>query len=154
MELTIIRLNDLMADEVSSMIAETFDSFVAKDFTLEGIDSFHEYILPQSLLDRQNLGGLTLVAIYNDSIAGMIEIIDNNQLSLFYVAKEFQKLGIGKELFIEAVRRVKNNHLDTLTVKASLFAKNVYSKLGFERTSEPVSEKGMTTVPMVYYIHE
>ncbi|MBN2435069.1 MAG: GNAT family N-acetyltransferase [Spirochaetes bacterium] len=154
MELTIIKLNKLMAKEVSSLVKETFDNYVAKDYTKEGVKTYHNYISPEAMLERSNNGALILVAIYNDSIAGMIEIINNNEISLFYVDSKWQKLGIGKELFIEAIRRVKNNHLDSLTVKASVFAEKVYSNLGFARTGEETVDNGMTVIPMIYRIGE
>ncbi|HRX17073.1 MAG TPA: GNAT family N-acetyltransferase [Spirochaetota bacterium] len=154
MELTIIKLNKLMAKEVSSLVKETFDNYVAKDYTKEGIKTYHNYISPEAMLERSNNGALILVAIYNDSIAGMIEIINNNEISLFYVDSKWQKLGIGKELFIEAIRRVKNNHLDSLTVKASVFAEKVYLSLGFTRTGEETIDNGMTVIPMIYHIGE
>lgn len=154
MELTIIKLNKLMAGEVSSLVKETFDNYVAKDYTSEGIKNYHQYISPEAMLKRSDNGALVLVAIYNDSIAGMIEIINNNEISLFYVGSKWQKLGIGKELFIEAIRRVKNSHLDSLTVKASVFAEKVYSSLGFTRTDKETVENGMSIIPMIYRIKE
>ena len=59
--------------------------------------------------------------------------------------------GIGKKLFLEAVRRSKTN---IMTVNSSPFAIPVYKKMGFYETDSEKEKNGILFTPMMYNINK
>ena len=71
-------------------------------------------------------------------------------VDVFFVLSGFQKQGVGKRLFNEAVRRIKKeqNTYDNLTVNSSPNAVNAYKKIGFTAKSDEQCMNGIRFVPM------
>jgi GNAT superfamily N-acetyltransferase len=70
-----------------------------------------------------------LLALHDQTIAGVLAIEDKSSIKYFFVDPEHQKTGIGKLLWQYARR---NGEFDaTIKVRSSLFAVPVYERLGF-----------------------
>ena len=133
------------------LIKSVYDEFVAPDYTPHGNAFFYTFIEPSNFVQRYSVTkNIILKAIADSRIVGMIEIRDVNTVSLLFVKKEFQRRGVAKALFEEALRliRVRNPRLNEISVHASPFSIPVYEKLGFVGVGEQLEENGIIYLPM------
>jgi GNAT superfamily N-acetyltransferase len=133
---------------VCELVERVFDEFVAPDFGEEGIAEFLRYAEPRALAERCAADAFVLVAADGDDLAGMIEVINFDHLAMLFVSRRGR--GIAAELIGRAVEicRRRKPGLSRLTVHASLFARPIYGKLGFEAPGATCTESGITYVPM------
>jgi ribosomal protein S18 acetylase RimI-like enzyme len=137
-------------DAVCRLIEDSFNEFIAPDYTEAGVKEFFRYANPQSLKERSQQNHFILVAFDADRLSGVIEMRENSHLSLLFVKTEYQNLGIGKkllELSLELCRKA-NPHLDHISVHSSPYAVKVYEKLGFTSTGVQQEVNGIKFTPM------
>ncbi len=137
--------------QVSALIGRVFDEFVAPDFVPEGVQTFLQYVTPEALLRHFQANHFGLVAAEADPIVGMIEVRNNDHVSLLFVDKAFQGQGIARELWRRAldICRSSKPDLSQVTVNSSPFAVPVYLKLGFRAQGGRQVKNGIEFYPMV-----
>jgi len=135
---------------INRLIKKVYDEFVAIDYTDEGNSFFYDWIEPSKIAERQHNQRTILLAMVGSMIIGIIEIRDNNRISLLFVDKEFQGNGIAKKLFRESLKACiqKDPNLDKFYVYASPFSIPIYKKLGFCETDIMQEKFGMKYLPM------
>lgn len=133
--------------ELSDFIRIVFDEFVGLDYSAEGNKVFYEFISPENLAKRLAVGNLLITAQENGEIIGMIEVRDNIHICLFFVDKEYQGRGIGRNLFEAALKQI-GNKTDYIDVNASPYSEPIYAALGFEKTGELREVDGIKFIPM------
>ncbi len=147
-------LKEEEVEELSEVILEVFEEFVAGDFLEEGITLFKEFISPVSLKQREEKGiAFTLVAKYQGKIIGTISIKDKDHIALFFVNKDYHRQGIGKSLFYKALDKILSSdarQIKKITVNAYASSAEVYKSLGFKplASGEPKETNGIVYVPM------
>ena len=136
--------------QIFNLIVTVFDEFVAPYFLEQGRDEFLKYIDPKALTERSKSNPLNIVAIQNQNPIGYIEFRDDNHVSLFFVAKEFQRKGIGKELLRRSVDQClqKKPNLQKITVNASPKSVPAYKKMGFSAEGYEQIKNGIRFAPM------
>ena len=142
-------------DFVSNMVDNIFDEFVGKDYSVEGNNTFKDYIKPENIIKRLVDKSSIFFTVKNKSvIIGMTEIKNKDHISLFFVKKEFHGKGIGKCLFRYYLKKIQDENLriKTITVNSSFYAEKIYSKLGFVKTNEIQEKDGIKYIPMEYNI--
>ena len=152
-------LKEEEVEELSEVILEVFNEFVAGDFLEEGITLFKEFVSPPSLKTREESGeAFTLVAKDEDKIMGTISIKDKDHISLFFVSKSYHRQGIGKKLFKKALDKILLNEekVSKVTVNASPYAVDVYKNLGFKVQGDGIlkEENGIVYLPMEMIIKQ
>jgi predicted GNAT family N-acyltransferase len=135
---------------VYQLIREVFDEFVAPGYSEEGNSFFYAFIEPEAILLRQEKQNSILLAYNETHLAGMIEMRDNNHISLLFTRKEFMGHGIAGRLFNEAISLslARNSETDRFFVHASPFSVPVYQRLGFKSTSDMQEVHGIKYFPM------
>jgi predicted GNAT family N-acyltransferase len=80
----------------------------------------------------------------------VIDIRQQQHISLFFVDAEFQNQGIGKVLFQKAIALCKKKvpELNRISVNASPYAVPIYRRLGFRETDAEQLKNGMRFQPM------
>ncbi len=138
------------AREVSGLIAGVFNEFVAMHYAKEGVDEFLKSIEPDLTRYRKLEGTHILVAKARGKIVGMISVLDTRHVSLFFVAREFQGQGVGRELLRRALEicRSERDFPFEMTVSSSPNALEIYKRLGFSVAGEEKRLKGIRFVPM------
>ena len=128
---------------IFNLISTVFDEFVETYFLEEGRNEFLKYIDPNSLKERSQSNHINIVALQSQSPIGFI-------VCLFFVAKEFQRKGIGKELFRRSVDLClqKKSELQKITVNASPNSVPAYKKLGFIEEGYEQIKNGIRFAPM------
>lgn len=136
--------------EINQMIRRVYDEFVAPDYSDEGNLYFYEWIKPENIAERQKENRNILIAKVDNKLAGMIEIRQNNRISLLFVDKQYQKHGIARQLFERSLKNslINDPDLNRYFVHASPYSIPVYKKLGFIETSEMMIQNGILYLPM------
>ncbi len=136
--------------EVSELVTHVFNEFVAPEYSFEGVQEFHRYIQPSAFRVRSQTNHFSLIALAQDKVVGVIEMRDHNHVSLLFVAPEFQRRGIAKELLRQVLQICRSNEpmLLEISVNSSSYAVPIYEKLGFRRAGEKQVINGIGFIPM------
>jgi GNAT superfamily N-acetyltransferase len=141
-------------ENVCKLITECFNEFVAPGYSEDGIIEFFKYLTPERTHNRLARNHFILLALDGSLIVGVIEVRNNNHISLFFVRKEYQNQGIGKKLHEIAIEKCKTlkPDIDVIDVNSSPYAVPIYEKLGFVKVSDEQIENGMRFTPMTVKI--
>ncbi|MEN8906300.1 MAG: GNAT family N-acetyltransferase [Clostridiales bacterium] len=144
-----ITITDL--DDVYNLVCDVFLEFVSFEFTNKGIENFKDSIKPKVIeYDMNNSKKFLIGCFDNGKIVGVISVKNYYHINLLFVSKNYHKKGIAKKLFNEAFKRCinKNRNLTKFTVNSSIFASEVYKKLGFKVIGEKEIVNGISFIPM------
>ena len=132
--------NDL--GEALDLVWRVFLEYEAPFYTDEGIDTFHKFIM-----NKEKMSTLTFYGMYdNEKIIGVIATRNKgNHITLFFVEGKYHKKGIGKKLFEKVL---KNATSKVITVNSSVYAVEVYHKLGFIDDDTEKVDNGIRFTPM------
>lgn len=135
---------------ICRLIRRVYDEFVAVDYSDEGNRFFYNWIDPSLISERQCNNRNILVAWHGHDMVGIIEIRNNNTISLLFVDKDFQRKGIARRLFRDALKEClhRDPALTTFFVHASPFSLPAYRSLGFVETGGMLEENGIRYYPM------
>lgn len=89
------------------------------------------------------------VAELNDRIIGFVGVRDNNHLYHLFVAKEFQRQGLGRQLWnVARAECLAAGNPGRFTVNSSNNAVAIYERLGFLRVGPVQNRDGVLYNPM------
>ena len=138
-------------NQVFVFVSKVFGEFVAPTYSQEGIEEFMKYIQPDELARRIRGNHFVLIAELSSEIIGVIEVRDYNHIALLFVDPQFQRKGVGRELFRKALEMCRGTEvsLSRLTVNASPNSIKAYESMGFQATDIEQCVNGIRFVPMV-----
>jgi GNAT superfamily N-acetyltransferase len=155
-ELDFKELEPEKLNEVLDFIRGVFLEFNAPDYSEEGRQRFMSFIDPKRLhlLINELMGE-------NPFIFRMWTCSDNNKivgalmgnvdhLYLLFVDGKYHRRGIARRLFNMQLEHYERFTSSKITVNSSLYAVEVYQKLGFAINGEEVYENGLRFIPMEY----
>ncbi len=149
------KISEKDVNQVYNLLLETFNEFIYSDFLEEGRNRFYEYIDKLTILSHiKDKKYFHYVAKINNKVVGYIEISNNNHVCILFVNKEYYKQGIGRELFLKALKQIKkqDSEIKEIDVHATLYGINFYKKLGFIPTNVEQIKDGCRYVPMIIKI--
>ncbi len=132
------------------MVWDVFSQDVAPDYTQQGIDDFRNFILYENIENLWNNQQLLLFgAVDKQEVMGVIALQPNGMIRLFYVRKDKQGQGIGKQLFQMAYNCCAQNlKVTKIWVHAAPGAVEKYQHLGMVQNGPMQTENGKMFVPM------
>ncbi len=132
------------------MVWDVFSQDVAPDYTPEGVEAFRSFILYDNIEQLWVNHQLYLFgAIDKNEVVGVIALQPNGMIRLFYVRKDRQGQGIGKQVFQMAYNCcVQDLKVTKIFVQAAPKAVDKYLHLGMVQTGPLQSENGKQYVPM------
>lgn len=138
----------LDTNEIFDVVSNSFNTFVAPDYSQEGIDTFYNFlnngeIFTKAIENNENL----IVAYDNTRPVGVILSREKSHISLLFVNENYQNKGIAKNLF--SIFK-ENSNSEKITVNSSPFAVKIYEKLGFTSTSSMQETHGIKFIPMEF----
>jgi ribosomal protein S18 acetylase RimI-like enzyme len=138
-------------DKVCQLVMDCFNEFISPGYSKEGITEFSKYVNPQLMKHRLAKNHFIILALDNREIIGVVEVRNNNHISLYFVKKQYQNKGIGKKLNELAINKCMKAKPDvtTIEVHASPYAVPVYEKLGFVKVDTERIENGIRFTPMI-----
>ncbi len=136
--------------QVAQLIARCFEAAIAPDYDDDGVRAFAAYIDPAAIARRQREDCLLLAARKSGVCVGAIECRKLEHISLFFVAPECWRNGIGRMLLERLLKLLArlNPELERLTVYSSPYAVGVYRRLGFEADADEQCVNGIRYTPM------
>lgn len=140
--------------DVMQLAWRTFLRFESKDYSEEGILSFHNFVTDHTLY-KMFISGVyqVVVALDGKRIVGMISLRDITHISLLFVEEQYHKKGIGRALVSHMGDYLKNEEgKSRMTVNAAPYAIGFYHKLGFVDLDTEKENDGIRYTPMEFYI--
>ena len=143
------------AEAINALIKRVFMECVAPDYSVEGIQFFLGFCSTEVVLKKISETGQIIVAVERNEVLGVIQVRDTNHISRYFVDVNYQRKGIGRQLFNYLLEGIKKNYpdVDEITVNSSPFARKAYEGLGFRATDNEQVGNGMKYIPMVYKIN-
>lgn len=139
-----LRLDE--ADEACALARNVFDRLVAPGQPEEGRRMFHAFAQPALLHARRATRYASWVAVAGPQIVGVLHIHARNHLSLLFVAPEFQRRGIARQLLRRALE--DGGLVAPLTVNSDPQAVSFYARLGFAPVGPELLKNGVRHQPM------
>lgn len=125
---------------------KVFCEYEAVDYPEDGKQAFYDAIHSKEYLDMLEIHG----AYDQDKLVGILATRnEGNQIALFFVDGAYHRKGIGRMLWENTLARSKSK---CITVHSSVYALNIYQKLGFVQTDKLQEENGIRYIPMEYDI--
>ena len=108
------------------------------------------YTVSEVFLERIDQGHFVIIAVRGDVLIGMIEMRENNHVSLLFVAEDFQRQGVSRVLLEEATMHARSlgAELERITVNSSRYGVPVYEALGFRQTGPERTVNGIAFIPL------
>ena len=147
MDYKIKHITENNIESAMQLVGCVFDEFVAPYYTQQGVDEFKTFIAIDSIKSKIKTQGLQLFGAFDkNKIIGIVALIKPLHISLLFVAKNYQRQGIAKNLF----QIVWQNRIDekTITVSSSPYALEVYKKLGFVIIDKERIKNGIRYIPI------
>jgi GNAT superfamily N-acetyltransferase len=137
------------AVNISRLLVALSEKYIAFEFTPQGVDSLLTEMSPDAIENFIQSGYRYHVAELDENLAGVVAVRDNSHLYHLFVAEEYQRKGIARELWQVALGTcLTNGNVGEFTVNSSKFAVPVYEKLGFVVESGPAEKNGVVFIPM------
>ena len=140
--------------ECCDLIEDSFAEFIEPGFEEEGKQTFRNHI--QNERQRESLADdiFGFVAQDSNGILGVVLICKDTHIQWLFVGKRWHRQGIARKLIDATVDQVTIRSPDAryITVKSSLYALDVYRRIGFTSAGEQFAENGIICVPMRLYI--
>lgn len=136
--------------EALNLIWNVFLEFEAPDYCEDGIQEFKRFIEFESIKEKLLQSQFKMwTCCDNERIIGVLATRLPCHISLLFVNKQYHRKGIARALFSEMIRFYKANaEYSEITVNSSLYAKDVYHKLGFMDTNTEQTVNGIRFIPM------
>ena len=126
------------------LVWKVFCEYEAINYPEKGKKAFYESIYSKEYIDMLEPYG----AYVNEKLVGIIATRNEGKhIALFFVDGQYHRQGIGRELFDYMLQ---NNTNDIITVNSSVFAKDIYKRLGFVQIEEMKEDDGIRYIPMEY----
>jgi len=149
----IVPLTEDSIQEALDMVWEVFLEFESPDYPREGINTFKEFIKPDSIYKKVKSEEILFWGCFIDGLAGVIAVRNQSHISLLFVRKEFQRQGIARKLFLAAEEYCRSLGLKNITVNSSPYAVEAYRRLGFKDLAAEQTINGIRFTLMEYEIN-
>lgn len=138
------QLNRKQLDDAQTLILDVFNKYEATNYPEGGKKAFEDAIHSKEYLDSLTAYG----AFDNNQIVGIIASrSEGTHVALFFVDGRYHRQGIGRKLWQFLL---KSCNSDIITVNSSLYAVEVYKKLGFIPMGDVQKDNGIQFVPMAF----
>lgn len=136
--------------DIQQLVLSVFDEFVGVDFNDSGRQTFYKFMSLENMKQRSLTCTRLVAEAPSQALAGVLEAREMSHVALFFVHKDFQGQGIGRQLLAKFITLAKESdpQLKAITVHSSPYALPVYKALGFEATGPEVKKNGIHSIPM------
>ena len=126
------------------LVWKVFNEYEAVNYLASGTQAFYNAIHDEDFLNQLSAYG----AFDGETLIGILAArSEDSHVALFFVDGAYHRQGIGRRLWNALLA---DSDKDEITVNSSLYAVEIYEKLGFIKTSEQQENSGIRFVPMVY----
>jgi dihydrofolate synthase/folylpolyglutamate synthase len=146
--MVIRKYNSKDARVVCDIVRNSFNKFVAQDFTEDGRKKFLGEQTPEKQNERAKTRSV-YVALENNKLVGMVEATYPDHLNRIFVNENYQGKGIGKKLMKKIENTFKQKGSMKMKVYASPFAIRFYQSIGYKKTNGMTHRFGFVYQPMM-----
>ena len=147
--ITEITPDTLKNSNVLQLVWNVFEEFEAYQYNAEGVREFQNYIEYSSIKRlMENSEMMMWGCFHNGKIIGMIATRQSNHISLLFVDKKYHRQGIARTLYKKLIEYAENDDYSEISVHSSLYAVEMYKRLGFVATDTEQQKNGIRFVPM------
>lgn len=143
-----MEIRSLTIDELNralDLVWKVFCEYEAVNYTEDSKQTFYEAIHTREYLDMLTAYGAFDENVLIGIIAGRNE---GSHIALFFVEGAYHRQGIGRKLW---ETMLENSTADIITVHSSIYAGEVYRRLGFQQAGEETEDGGIVYIPMEYH---
>lgn len=127
--------------EIQKLFVDTIRHICKADYSPKQLEAWASGIENKERWQDRMHSQWVLVAKYETQIVGFCSLDKGNYVDLFYVHKDFQRMGVAKILFSAILEEVQ---VKELTADVSITARPFFEKMGFEViTEQSVSVKNV-----------
>lgn len=130
-------------EDALALAWKVFGEFEAPEYSRAGIDEFHNFVTEGWKNAEMTFYG----AFEEGTIIGMLALRPHRHISLFFVEKDHQGKGVGRELFKTVAAELEGR---VLTVNSAPYAVNIYRALGFKPMAKETVTNGIRYTPLRY----
>lgn len=124
------------AEEIANLFHQTVREVNIADYTLKQVEAW----APDDIYFRNWAKAcaerFTYLAEIEGIVAGFGELETDGHIDCFYCHKDYQRMGIGKQIYAAIETKAKELGINRLYVEASITAKPFFSDLGFHSIKE------------------
>ena len=128
-------------DEIVALIQPYIIDFA---ISTEGEEKFNRTMI-EKLLEMPSMQ--YFVFEKNEQFIGVIAYRQPAHLFHFFVHQNFQRQGVGKQMWQFVENKIKENS-SSVTVNSSCYAQAIYEKFGFTTISSVIENGGLRYIPM------
>lgn len=152
MEIRILESQELMP--ALHLVWDVFVEDVAPSYTQKGVVEFQEFIKYENMNRMyQNREIIFWGAYEGTQLCGMIAVMKNGHICLFFVKKEWQGKGVGKMLYQTVYNYCAQQlRVNRLTVNAAPASVDKYRHLGMQINAPEQEVNGIRFVPMETFV--
>jgi len=155
MKITLRKMKPEEVEIASKIALAAFATIDSKGFTTEGKAVFTNYASPKAIASRQEFGHNVFLAVLDSKIAGMIEMRNNNHISMLFVLPEHINNGIGSKLLSYAIAQIRKDRTKTeaakqVTVHAADDSIAFYLKKNFHVSTPRQNRDGISFTTMAF----
>lgn len=144
MEIKLRRLNQTEIYQSLDLVWQVFIEYEAVSYPEDGKNAFYQAIHSDDYIAVLDAYG----AFCDDKQVGILATRCNgSHVALFFVDGNYHRRGIGRKLWNYMLTY---NKCEVITVHSSLYAVDVYKRLGFHQTADVQEDGGIKYVPMEY----
>ena len=137
------KIEGVELNKALKLVWEVFLECEAFDYNRNGVEEFRKFIDNRQLFKIFETYG----AYMKNELVGVISMQDEQHMCLFFVKREYQKMGVGRALFEYVMK--KSPHKE-ITVNSAICAVNIYKKLGFSITDTEQKVNEIRFIPMAF----
>ncbi len=149
----VCRIGENHLREALDLVWEVFLQFDAPDYEEMGIKTFQHFISTENMREKMRKGEMKFWGCYlNNFLVGVVALREGQHISLLFVRKQFQRLGIAARLLKMAIGDLSmaEPKIRAVTVNSSPYAVEFYKKMGFVPLAEEKRENGIRFTSMRY----
>ena len=131
------RFQDFQAEEVANLIRRNLLEIISKYYSPDYVASLVNSFSSEQILEKARTQYI-FVAIEEDNVIGTGSLADYGSTEMpsyygtaIFIALEFQRKGIGKQIMQKVEAKAVEMGADKLTVRAARNARVFYEKLGY-----------------------
>ena len=136
-------------DPAMQLAWDTFLIYEAPDYTVRGVHNFKNFVR-DPLLKKMYIYGeyIAIGAFVDGRIVGIIGVRNTNHVSLLFVDKDYQHMGIASALLKRYFKDARAEGITSVTVNSSPYAVGFYHKIGFVSLGDEMEKDGIRFTPM------
>jgi putative acetyltransferase len=119
------------ADQIAELFHQTVREINVRDYSISQVKAW----APDDLYFRNWAevcsNRFTFVADLEGVIVGFAELESNGHMDCFYCHKDYQRCGVGRQLYEAIEQKASELGVDRLYVEASITAKPFFQRMGF-----------------------